>query len=58
MGRRLLLEHDNVPGIETFEVYRKQGGYRSVEKALKSMSPEQVVEEVKAKKQATPKTKK
>jgi NADH-quinone oxidoreductase subunit F len=46
MGRRLLLEHDNVPGIETFEVYRKQGGYRSVEKALKSMSPEQVVEEV------------
>jgi NADH-quinone oxidoreductase subunit F len=46
MGRRLLLEHDNVPGIETFEVYRKHGGYRSVEKALKSMSPEQVVEEV------------
>ncbi len=46
MGRRLLLEHDNVHGIETFEVYRKQGGYRSVEKALKSMSPEQVVEEV------------
>jgi NADH-quinone oxidoreductase subunit F len=47
MGRRLLLEHDNVPGIETFEVYRKHGGYRSVEKALKTMSPEQVVEEVK-----------
>jgi NADH-quinone oxidoreductase subunit F len=46
MGRRLLLEHDNVPGIETFEVYRKHGGYRSVEKALKSMSPEQLVEEV------------
>ncbi len=46
MGRRLLLEHDNVPGIETFEVYRKHGGYRSVEKALKTMSPEQVVEEV------------
>lgn len=47
MGRRLLLEHDNVSGIETFEVYRKHGGYRSVEKALKTMSPEQVVEEVK-----------
>lgn len=46
MGRRLLIEHDNVPGIETFEVYRKLGGYRSVEKALKTMSPEQVVEEV------------
>lgn len=46
MGRRLLLEHDNVPGIETFEVYRKQGGYRSVEKALKKMSPQEIVEEV------------
>lgn len=47
MGRKLLLEHIDVPGIETYEVYRKNGGYRSVEKALKSMSPEQVVEEVK-----------
>jgi NADH-quinone oxidoreductase subunit F len=46
MGRRILLEHDNVPGIETFDVYRKNGGYRSVEKALKSMSPELVLEEV------------
>lgn len=46
MGRRLLLEHDNVPGIETFEVYRKHGGYRSVDKALKTMSPENVLEEV------------
>lgn len=46
MGRRLLLEHDNVQGIETFEVYRKHGGYRSVEKALKTMSPQEVVEEV------------
>lgn len=46
MARKLLLEHDDVPGIEKFEVYRKLGGYRSVEKALKTMSPEQVVEEV------------
>jgi NADH-quinone oxidoreductase subunit F len=48
MGRKLLLEHANVPGIETYEVYRKNGGYRSVEKALKSMSPQNVVEEVQA----------
>lgn len=47
MGRKLLLEHVNVPGIETFDVYRKHGGYRSVEKALKTMSPEEVVDEVK-----------
>ncbi|MCT1532396.1 NADH-quinone oxidoreductase subunit NuoF [Sphingobacterium daejeonense] len=47
MGRKLLLEHINVPGINTFAVYREKGGYRSVEKALKTMSPEDVVEEVK-----------
>lgn len=47
MGRKLLLEHINVPGINTFAVYRKKGGYRSVEKALKTMSPDDVVEEVK-----------
>jgi NADH-quinone oxidoreductase subunit F len=46
MARKILLEHDDVPGIETYEVYRKTGGYRSVEKALKTMSPEQIVEEV------------
>ena len=33
MGRKLLTEHINVEGIETFEVYRKHGGYRSVETA-------------------------
>lgn len=47
MGRKLLLEHINVPGINTFEVYRQKGGYRAVEKALKTMSPDDVVEEVK-----------
>lgn len=47
MARKLLLEHINVPGIETFEVYRKTGGYRAIEKALKTMGPEGVLEEVK-----------
>ena len=46
MGRKLLLEHINVPGIETYDVYRNHGGYKSVEKALKTMSPQEVVEEV------------
>ncbi|GAB3724903.1 NADH-quinone oxidoreductase subunit NuoF [Hymenobacter agri] len=46
MGRKLLTEHINVEGIDTFDVYRKHGGYRSVEKALK-MTPDEVVEEVK-----------
>lgn len=47
MARKLLLTHIDVPGIDTLEVYRKQGGYRAVEKALKTMSPDDVVEEVK-----------
>ena len=47
MGKKLLLEKVNIPGIETFEVYRREGGYKSVEKALKEMTPEAMVEEVK-----------
>src|SRR5688500_18703202 len=47
MERRILLQHVDVPGIETFDVYRSKGGYASAEKALKSMSPDAVVEEVK-----------
>ncbi|MEJ7556798.1 MAG: NADH-quinone oxidoreductase subunit NuoF [Pedobacter sp.] len=47
MGRKLLLEHINVPGINTLEVYRQKGGYRSVEKSLKTLSPDEIVEEVK-----------
>jgi NADH-quinone oxidoreductase subunit F len=46
-GRRLLLDKVDIPGIETFDVYKKNGGYRSVEKAIKTMSPDDVVEEVK-----------
>jgi NADH-quinone oxidoreductase subunit F len=47
MARKLLLEHINVPGINTLDVYRQKGGYRAVEKALKTLTPDEVVEEVK-----------
>jgi NADH-quinone oxidoreductase subunit F len=47
MARKLLLEHINVPGINTLDVYRQKGGYRAVEKALKTLTPYEVVEEVK-----------
>ncbi|RKO73629.1 NADH oxidoreductase (quinone) subunit F [Sphingobacterium puteale] len=47
MARKLLLTHIDVPGINTFEVYRQKGGYVAVEKVIKTMSPEDVVEEVK-----------
>jgi NADH-quinone oxidoreductase subunit F len=47
MSKKLLLEHINVPNILGYEAYRSKGGYTSVEKALKTMSPDAVVEEVK-----------
>ncbi|MEJ7611626.1 MAG: NADH-quinone oxidoreductase subunit NuoF [Ferruginibacter sp.] len=46
MSKKLLLDKVNVPGIRGYEVYRREGGYASVEKALK-MKPEEIVEEVK-----------
>jgi NADH-quinone oxidoreductase subunit F len=45
--KKLLLTHDHVAGINTYDVYRQMGGYASVEKALKSMTPDAVTEEVK-----------
>lgn len=47
MERKIILEHIEVEGIRSFEVYRKNGGYKSVEKALKTLKPDQIVEEVK-----------
>jgi NADH-quinone oxidoreductase subunit F len=44
---KLLLDKIKIPGIISYEVYRREGGYRSVEKALKTMSPDQVTDEVK-----------
>ncbi len=46
MGVKLLLEHANVEGIRYYDTYRRVGGYRAAEKALK-MSTADVVEEVK-----------
>jgi len=46
-NRRLLLEHVDVTGIDGIDVYIKNGGYATLEKALKKMSPDEVVEEVK-----------
>ncbi|MBK8347439.1 MAG: NADH-quinone oxidoreductase subunit NuoF [Saprospiraceae bacterium] len=47
MGRKILLEHIDKPGIDQIESYIKYGGYRSVSKALKEMTPDEVTEEVK-----------
>ena len=47
MGVKILTEHIGTPGLETLTVYRSKGGYASVEKALKTMQPDEVTEEVK-----------
>jgi NADH-quinone oxidoreductase subunit F len=46
MAKKLLLEKAHVEGIRYFDVYRREGGYAAVEKALK-MDPAAIVEEVK-----------
>lgn len=46
MSKKLLLDKIHIEGIKTFEVYRHEGGYKSVEKALQ-MQPNDLVEEVK-----------
>ncbi len=47
MGRKILLDKIHIPDIQTFKVYKDNGGYASVEKALKKMTSAEVIEEVK-----------
>ncbi|MBS1621551.1 MAG: NADH-quinone oxidoreductase subunit NuoF [Bacteroidetes bacterium] len=47
MARKLLLEKIGIEGIRYYDAYRKSGGYASVEKVLKTMSPDDVTNEVK-----------
>ncbi|UYW01229.1 NADH-quinone oxidoreductase subunit NuoF [Flavobacterium agricola] len=46
MGKKILLDKINIPGIKTYQVYRDNGGYAAVEKAL-TMDPDAITEEVK-----------
>jgi NADH-quinone oxidoreductase subunit F len=47
MSRKLLLKNDHIPGIAGLKTYKENGGYTAMEKALKTMSPEALLEEVK-----------
>ena len=47
MGRKILTEKTSVPGIREYDVYRKNGGYQALERALNEMTPDQIVESVK-----------
>jgi NADH-quinone oxidoreductase subunit F len=46
MGKQILLENINTPGLDTLEVYRRLGGYKALEKALQ-MEPGAITDEVK-----------
>jgi len=45
---KILLRNIDVPDSHTLAVYKSRGGYRALEKVLGGMSPEQLIEEVKA----------
>lgn len=47
MARKILLANDHIEGLANIDVYRRNGGYAAVEKALKTMTPDAVTEEVK-----------
>ena len=47
MGKKLLLDKVHIENIARYDRYREQGGYAAAEKALKSMSPDQVTDQVK-----------
>ncbi len=47
MSTKLLLKNDHVANINKLEVYKQHGGYASAEKAIKTMTSDALVDEVK-----------
>jgi NADH-quinone oxidoreductase subunit F len=45
---KLLLRNVDTPDSHTLAVYRSGGGYRALEKVLREMSPERLIDEIKA----------
>ena len=48
MAEHLLLRHRDIPGLEDLDVYLKHGGFKALRQAVTGMSPQQVIDEVKA----------
>lgn len=48
MEEKVLTKHFEKDNFHTIDVYLKHGGYQAVNKALKELSPEKILEEVKA----------
>ncbi|MCX6229020.1 MAG: NADH-quinone oxidoreductase subunit NuoF [Bacteroidia bacterium] len=47
MATKILLNNIEVPGLANFQVYRELGGYAAVEKAIKTLTPDELTDEVK-----------
>lgn len=45
---RVLMEHMNKPGQKTIEGYRRNGGYKAIEKAIPKIAPAELTRQVKA----------
>ncbi|HJX39927.1 MAG TPA: NADH-quinone oxidoreductase subunit F, partial [Anaerolineales bacterium] len=48
MAEHLLLRHRDVPGIHELKTYRKHGGFQAFESIVRSKSPQEVIDIVKA----------
>jgi NADH-quinone oxidoreductase subunit F len=47
MAEHVLLRHRDIPGLDNIDIYRKNGGFEAIRKAITSMDPEEVVKVVK-----------
>jgi NADH-quinone oxidoreductase subunit F len=45
---RLLFRNVDEPGLASIEVYRRLGGYRALETALRTLEPEEILEGIEA----------
>jgi NADH-quinone oxidoreductase subunit F len=48
MSEHILLRHREIPGLNTLEVYRQNGGFEALRKVVTTMQPDQVTDVVKA----------
>jgi NADH-quinone oxidoreductase subunit F len=48
MAEHILLRHRDIPDIDQLDVYLQHGGFEAFKKAVTSMTPQQVIDEVKA----------
>ncbi len=48
MPEYILLRHRDIPGIDQLDTYQKNGGFEALRKAITSMEPDDVTNEVKA----------